>query len=75
MQRCESSISATATLFGADFWVVLYGEGFVPELKVHWNCQLCSKFYNSPTPIYLCMLGSDINDKQQRRLPLASRQD
>ncbi len=69
MPRRESSTSATAILFGADFWVVLYGEDFVPELKMHWNGQLHSKFYSSLTLIYLCVLGGDINDKQQRQLP------
>ena len=56
-----SPASATATHFGSDFWVAIYGEGFMPESEVRWNGQLRAKFYSSPELIYIRVRGSDIN--------------
>jgi uncharacterized repeat protein (TIGR01451 family) len=55
-----SPASATATPFGADFWVAIYGEGFMPESEVRWNGLLRSKFYSNPGLIYIRVRGSDI---------------
>jgi uncharacterized repeat protein (TIGR01451 family) len=53
--------SATATPFGSDFWVAIYGQGFTPESEVRWNGALRTKFYSSPELIYIRVRGSDIN--------------
>ncbi len=56
-----SPSAATATPFGSDFWVAIYGQGFLPDSQVRWNGQLRSKFYSSPNLIYIRVRGSDIN--------------
>jgi uncharacterized repeat protein (TIGR01451 family) len=52
--------SATGTFFGSDFWVAIYGQNFMPESQVRWNGLLRTKFYSSPSLIYIRVLGSDI---------------
>jgi uncharacterized repeat protein (TIGR01451 family) len=52
--------SATATAFGSDFWVAIYGNNFMPESEVRWNGALRAKFYSSASLIYIRVRGSDI---------------
>jgi uncharacterized repeat protein (TIGR01451 family) len=54
--------SATATPFGSDFWVAIYGEGFLNDSEVRWNGQLRAKHYTSPELIYIRVRGSDIGN-------------
>ncbi|HMQ32559.1 MAG TPA: S8 family serine peptidase, partial [Chloroflexaceae bacterium] len=55
-----SPASATATAFGADFWVAVHGSGFMPQSTVRWNGALRSMFYSSSALIYIRVRGSDI---------------
>jgi uncharacterized repeat protein (TIGR01451 family) len=55
-----SPASATGTVSGADFWVQIRGQNFMPQSQVFWNGALRTSSFSSSTLIWIRVRGSDL---------------
>ncbi len=55
-----SPSSAIGTVFGSDFWVAIYGNGFTADSRPQWNGSFRSHYFSHSGLMYIRVRGSDL---------------